>query len=93
MKDYCIGCKYCRLLSVVEDTHACHYYLDTGLKPPYTETGCVARHILTAAERAEDVARRRSTGYIAPTKRRQIEEDYIYDSRGALTGWYPARED
>ena len=87
MKPYCLGCIYCRPLSYGYGMHACHYYLDTGIKPPYTDDGCSARKVLDSAGREEYINSRRSTNYAVMPPKKRIEDDYIFDSRGALDGW------
>lgn len=87
MSPYCTGCLYCRMLSYGDFTRACHYYLDTGKKPQYSDNGCASRKIVSEAERIEYIGGLRSTNYTVMPPKRRTEDDYIFDSRGALDGW------
>lgn len=93
MKPYCIGCLYCRPLGRGNLMHACHLYLDKHIKPDYDDNGCKQRRLASEAERAAYLAAMTTTDFLVPPKKRSAEDDYIFDSRGALDGWYPVRED
>lgn len=93
MNIYCIGCLYCRPLGAADGSMACHLYLDERIKPDYDEYECRSRRIVSAKERAAYIAGRTTTDYLVPPKKRRAEDDYIFDSRGTLDGWYPARDD
>lgn len=94
MNPYCTGCLYRRPLSRGNLMHACHLYLDERIKPDYDEHECRSRRLVTEEERAAYIAAMATTDrLISPKKRWYAEDDYIFDSRGALDGWYPVRED
>lgn len=93
MKVYCLGCLYCRPLGRGNLMHACHLYLDERIKPDYDECECRSRRLVSADEKAAYIAAMTNTDYLAPPKKRRVEDDYIYDSRGAPGGWYPARDE
>lgn len=93
MKAYCLGCLYCRPLSRGNLMHACHLYLDERIKPDYDEHECRSRRLVSSEERAAYIAAMTNTDYLVPPKKRRVEDDYIFDDRGALDGWYPVREE
>ena len=85
---YCIPCIYRRHLGGSE--HYCAYYLDTHKKLPCPSgDGCTARLILPPAER-EAYLREHREPLFAPykTDRDYRDDDYIFDSRGTIDGWY-----
>lgn len=88
MTAHCIPCIYRRYLGGSE--HYCAYYVDTGKKLPCPGgDGCTARLILTGKEREAYLAAHREPLFATYKNERDYrDEDYIYDSRGIIDGWY-----
>lgn len=88
MTAHCIPCIYRRYLGGSDSF--CAYYLDTGKKLPCKGgDGCTARLILTGKERDAYLAAHREPLYTTYKAERDYhDEDYIFDSRGIIDGWY-----
>lgn len=91
MTAHCNGCIYCRPLGSTRSTVCCHYYLDTGNKLPCPGgDGCTAKRVLGEEEAKRYLAAVRANPPIrAQSTHKDVHDDYIYDSRGALDGCYP----
>lgn len=85
---YCRPCIYCRRIGGAG--YACHYYLDNRRKLPCpTGDDCTERLMLTGKEREAYLAAHREPLFATyKTERDYRDEDYIYDSRGIIDGWY-----
>jgi hypothetical protein len=88
MTAHCIPCIYRRYLGGNE--YYCAYYLDTGKKLPCPGgDGCTARLILPPAEREAYLREHREPLFATfKTDRDYHDDDYIFDSRGTIDGWY-----
>ena len=87
MTAHCTPCIYRRHLGGSE--HYCAYYLDTGKKLPCPGgDGCTARLILPPAEREAYLREHRDPPVPARPTRDMIDDDFVWDSRGILDGWY-----
>lgn len=87
MTAHCIPCIYRRYLGGSE--YYCAYYLDTGRKLPCPGgDGCTARLILPPAEREAYLREHREPLAPARPTRDMIGDDFVWDSRGILDGWY-----
>lgn len=88
MTAHCIPCIYRRYLGGNE--YYCAYYLDTGKKLPCKGgDGCTARLILPPAEREAYLRKHREPLFATyKTDRDYRDDDYIFDGRGIIDGWY-----